>query len=117
MIQSILNAKVSMTVIYNSKLWDSAITTKRAKTLDHSSIEPDEAELFGAEETETRLYFPQMCMMNTDPMNINDNTKTGTGPILLKIKLKKIIKIQKDFHEHTPLYGQRQAQISQFRQE
>ena len=49
--------------------------------MNHSSIEPDEAELFGADETETRLYFPQMCMMNTDPMNIKDNTKTGTGPI------------------------------------
>ena len=93
------------------------IRPNEQKLSNHSSIEPDEAELFGAEETETRLYFPQMCMMNTDPMNINDNTKTGTGPILLKIKLNKIIKIQKDFHEHTPLYGQRQAQISQFRQE
>ena len=57
--------------------------------VNHSSIEPDEAELLGADETETRLYFPQMCMMNTDPMNIKDNTKTGTGPILLKLYLVK----------------------------
>ena len=57
--------------------------------INHSSIEPDEVALLGADETETRLYFPQMCMMNTDPMNINDNTKTGTGPILLKLYLVK----------------------------
>ena len=55
------------------------IDGKSGKT--HSSIEPDE--VFGPDETETRLYFPQMCMMNTDPMNISDKTKTGTGPILI----------------------------------
>ena len=75
---------------------DSADTSKRTTLhVTHSSIEPDEAELFGADETETRLYFPQMCMMNTDPMNIKDNTKTGTGPILLKYLVK---------HQHSLLY-------------
>lgn len=29
-----------------------------------------------------RVYLPQMCNMNTDAMNSNDITKTGTGPTL-----------------------------------
>lgn len=28
-----------------------------------------------------RVYFPQMCSMNTDAMKISDMTSTGTGPL------------------------------------
>ena len=30
---------------------------------------------------ETRVYLPQMCIMKTEPININEITRTGTGPI------------------------------------
>lgn len=30
-----------------------------------------------------RVYLPQMCNINTDAMNNNDITNTGTGPTLM----------------------------------
>lgn len=33
--------------------------------------------------TYARVYLPQMCNINTDAMNNNDITNTGTGPTLM----------------------------------